>query len=292
MTKKVILLSIGCILATPPLLGARARDQPAELRARCLKVLREALKSKEFWPSMHAAEALTQAGHAKEVLAALKDRLKSERDDQKRCGLAREQARAGDRSKVAVLLEILGKKDDRGHIHAAESLYKIGEAGDGKLLRKALANKDKPILQLMAAAALHRAGDRKTLPLIRMQLAEGSSDSKMIAAWLLARYGDKSDLPQLRRNAREEKDPLKQAFALNALACLGDTQGKEALARSLNSTDPNIRAYAAEAVAACRARALAGKLEKLLDDKGVDVRVRAAQALMALTSPNSIQGKR
>src|SRR5262245_16429086 len=80
---------------------------PPELRERCEKVLRDGLKSDEFWPAMHAAEALTIAGHGHDVLAALAKR--SETDDQKRCGLAREAVRAGDRTKLAILFEILDK---------------------------------------------------------------------------------------------------------------------------------------------------------------------------------------
>ena len=39
-----------------------------ETRARCLEVLREGLKSDDFWPSMHAAEGLTLGGHGEEVI--------------------------------------------------------------------------------------------------------------------------------------------------------------------------------------------------------------------------------
>src|SRR5258708_4851159 len=121
-----------------------------ELRRRCLDVLRQALKGKgdEFWPAMHAAEALTQAGQGKEVRAALAERLKTEKDARKRCGLARELVRAGDRTRVAILLEILGKPERDAQVHAAESLYKIAEIGDGELLRKAMGRDDKVALQM------------------------------------------------------------------------------------------------------------------------------------------------
>ena len=45
-------------------------------------------------------------------------------DDQQQCGLAREAVRAGDRSKISVLLQILVKPGSNGHTHAAESLFK------------------------------------------------------------------------------------------------------------------------------------------------------------------------
>ena len=101
-------------------------------RDACLEVLRAAMVGDEFWPAMHAAEALTLAGRADEVQQPLTTRLLTERDDRRRCGLARELVRSGDLAKVGMLLEILEKSDTYGHEHAAESLYKIGEVGDGR----------------------------------------------------------------------------------------------------------------------------------------------------------------
>ena len=104
-------------------------------RDACLEVLRAAMVGDEFWPAMHAAEALTLAGRADEVQQPLTTRLLTERDDRHRCGLARELVRsAGDLAKVGMLLEILEKSDTYGHEHAAESLYRIGEVGDGRAL--------------------------------------------------------------------------------------------------------------------------------------------------------------
>ena len=83
---------------------------------------------------MHAAEALTAAGAGPEVVAALIARLPDESNDQRRCGLARELVRAGNRESLPVLFAILGDQKSNGRIHAAESFYKLGETGDGKLL--------------------------------------------------------------------------------------------------------------------------------------------------------------
>jgi sialidase-1 len=262
-------------MAAPPL--------SPELRERCVLVLEQALKSEEFWPSMHAAEALTQAGHVEEVRSALKGRLATEKDDRKRCGLARELVRAGDRTPLPVLFEILEKSDLDGRVHAAESLYKLGETGDGELLRKAMAQDEKPSLQAMAASALARRGNRDALALLRKGLAGADPEGRMLAGYVLARLGDASDVPQLLQNARDEKDPLRRSFAFNAAACLGDKSAAEAVLANLNSTDAAIRAYAAEAAGLSRAKASMERLTQLLDDRNLDVRVRAAQALLALS---------
>jgi hypothetical protein len=62
-------------------------------------------------------------------------------------------------------------------VHAAESLFKVGEVGDGKLLRLALAECD-PILRMMAAGALAKRGDAAALALVR----KGRSCAR---AWLI-----------------------------------------------------------------------------------------------------------
>ncbi len=69
------------------------------------------------------------------MVAALRDRLPAEQDDQHRCGLVRELFRAGERSHLPILFEILADTSPRAEAHAAESLFKIGEIGDGSQLR-------------------------------------------------------------------------------------------------------------------------------------------------------------
>jgi len=80
--------------------STRTQPQPvdAQLISECMSILRGGLVSEEFWPAMHAAEALTYAGAGSEVIAALTSRLPDEQDDQRRCGLVRELYRAGDHS--------------------------------------------------------------------------------------------------------------------------------------------------------------------------------------------------
>ncbi len=254
----------------------------AETEARCLEVLRQGLKSDEFWPSMHAAEALTLAGHGEEVRAALEPRLATETDDRQRCGLAREIVRAGNVSRVDVLLEVLAKDDAYGHVHAAESLYKVGQIGDGRRLRAALAREESPPLQLMAAAALGRRGSPIAMQLVRRKLADEDLDVSRIAAWVLARLGDASDIGPLRENLGRVETPLARCFFECALAALGDAAGREALVRNLTAEDPALRTFAATFAGELGMRAAADQLIEMLDDPAEDVRIRAAQSLLVL----------
>jgi sialidase-1 len=272
-----------CLTCIPPLRASQPIELPPELRQRCLDVLQSGLRSDEFWPAMHAAEALTYAGQQHQVLTNLAERAATETDDQHRCGLAREMVRAGQTERAADLLAILDKPDTYAHTHAAESLYKVAQAGNGEALRAALKRDELPKLQLMAAAALVRSGDTAPLAFIRQRLADADAENRQIAAWLLALLGNDSDIPQLLANARSETNPLVRAYQEHALACLGNAYGLEKLAANLTSSDPMIRTYAAEFAGYARATHLADALAGMLDDPYLDARIRAAQSLILLS---------
>jgi sialidase-1 len=258
------------------------------LRERCLGILRAGLASDEFWPAMHAAEALTLAGEQDEVLAALAKR--SAMDDQQRCGLAREAVRAGDRTKIAELLEILVRPGSIGHTHAAESLFKVAEVAGGESLRQAMAQGENMKLKLMAAAALARGGHPTALAVVRRELAHAEVEIRNSAVWILGQLGAASDVPLIQLALKVETDPLARAYCDHALALLGDSGGKTGLGKNLQSTLPAVRTYSAEFAGYCRAMEFRERLIKLLDDETLDVRVRAAQSLIVLSQPAYLLG--
>jgi sialidase-1 len=254
-------------------------------RQQCLAVLREGMRSEEFWPAMHAAEALTLAGLGNEVREFLPRKLMTDEDDQHRCGLARELVRAGDRTRTAVLLDVLGGENPYGHTHAAESLFKVGEIGDGRLLRGAVLREENPKLQLMSAAALARCGNPAATALVREQVNHQDAEVSRIAAWILTQIGDKSDLPALRDGFTRFDDPLTRCYFANALATLGDDQGRKELRANLAHADPAVRTYAANFAGDARAFEAVEDLTRLLNDPVLDVRLRAAQSLLTLSQP-------
>ena len=285
-------LAAATLLAVP--LVATADDRPesassvsldAVTLARSLRILRDGLQSEDFWPAMHAAEGLSAAGYGGEVRDALLPRIDSETDDQRRCGLARELVRAGDRRHAAVMLQILEGDDDYGHVHAAESLYKVWEIGDGTALRAAFDQTENLRLQIMAAAALARSGNPEALQFLRQVLTHDQPEIRHISAWVLARVGDPSDIPMLSDGAADADDDLVRASYQHALATLGDEAGRKALVANLSHADPAIRTYAAEFAVDARAASGVDQLISLLDDEHPDVRIRAAHALVALSQP-------
>jgi sialidase-1 len=254
------------------------------LRERCLETLRRGVKSDEFWPAMHAAEALTLAGAGSEVLALLRERLSHEDNDQRRCGLARELVRAGDHSRLPLLFEILSNPASNGRVHAAESLSKLGESGDGQALRVALEAKN-PQLRLMAAAALARAGQADALAVLRDALRSDDRAMRSTAAFALSRVGGPADIEPLLVLFERERDPESRSLLAAALARLGNTTGRDQLISNLDSPLASVRTVSAEYAGHCRCQSAGPKLVALLDDRVLDVRVRAAQSIVALSLP-------
>lgn len=255
------------------------------IRVKALAILRAGLAATgetDFWPAIHAAEGLTLAGHGREVRAALEPRLATETDARRRCGLARELVRAGDLAKVADVAAVLSSPDPSGHVHAAESLFKVGEIGDPAVMDRAFAERENIRLHLMAAAALARRGGTEPLAAIRRALHGTDPDGIMLAGWILGQIGDDADIEPLRSRLADAPTPLIRAFLEHALALRGDAEGLEALARNLASADEAIRAAAANIAGEARAEATAAALVRLLDDPALDVQIRAAHSLLIL----------
>lgn len=255
-----------------------------EIRNQCLQVLRAGMRSDEFWPSIHAAEGLTLAGHGREVIEFLEPLLERESDGQRRCGIARELARAGQRHRTRVMLDILAGEDPYAHVHAAESLYKVFEIGDGEAMRRAF-TQDEPRLKLMSAGALARCGNPAALAYLRRMLEHEDPDLYRLAAWVLGRIGDQSDIARLQKLLPRCEDPLVAAFVQYALAALGDSQAQAVLLENLDSDDAAIRTYAATFASDARVVAAAPALRRMLEDTHLDARLRAAQSLLVLSQP-------
>ncbi len=157
---------------------------------------------------MHAAEALTIAGYGSEVVPLLEARLLSDSDPQHRCGLAREIARTGRRDSIDLLWQTLADTNSNGRVHAAESLYKIGEVGDGKLLRTLMIEPGNPRLSIMCAAALARAGSPQAMERVRSYLKSEDPELRKLAAWVLGLLGSARDIPEIQKLADSENEPL------------------------------------------------------------------------------------
>ena len=281
------LFSVAVLVSFPA--EAFAEDNVLRLddqeRYRCFNVLFAGINDDDFWPSIHAAEGLTAGGNADLVQEILEPRLARETDDQKRCGIARELVRAGSRRYSTVLFEILSGEDTHGHIHAAESLYKVAELGDGKAMRAAFAQSNNVRLKLMAAAALAKCGNPEAFAYLRTSVKHTDTDIAKLAIWIVGRLGDTSDLEAIRSRLQGVDDPVAKAFFAHSLAALGDEPARQALLDNLQSKDPAIRTYAATFAGDARLMSAADQLKKMLDDPHPDARYRAAHSLLTLAEP-------
>ena len=209
------------------------------LRSICLDILRGARIRTSSGRQCTRPKCLNRAGNSGEVRRTLAPRLAAETDAQRRCGLARELVRAGDLSRTTLLFQVLSAPDPYGHVHAAESLYKLGQPDDGGVLRVAMESGETAKLQLMAAGALAAGGDPMARKFIRDRLLQPEdTEARRTAAWLLARLGDNSDIPTLSKCAGSESDLVTKAYLENALASLGNSAGLAALRRIYTTAMP------------------------------------------------------
>lgn len=259
------------------------------LKARCVTVLKSGLAAhgSAFWPAMHAAEALTQAGLATEVTKTLTPLQQTVTDDQQRCGIARELARAGNLPKTALLWELLQSPSDHAHVHAAESLFKVGWTADADVtpMQRAFAQEQNPRLRMMAAAALARhAASRDALAFLRKRTADESNpDLLFLFGWGLGQLGGAEDVAVIKARLKDMPDPWLRSFLEHALARLGDAEGRQFVMRNLKSDDVRIATYAAETAGAIGLRDAHDLLISLLDHSDLDTRIRAAQAVLLLS---------
>ena len=285
--RSMLLLSFAVLLSAS--LG-QADDRPRlkldkKTKARCLEVLRAGMRSDEFWPSIHAAEGLTLGGHGKEVIEYLTPKVNTVEDDQQRCGVARELVRAGEKRAAKIMLAILGGDDDFGHVHAAESLYKVDQGAGSLIMKNRFSTTQNLRLKLMSGAALARKGDKEAFAFLREMLGHEDPELFKVAAWVLGRIGDETDIARLRKELPRCKDEITRVYFENSLAALGDEGGLKALARNLKSEDPAVRTYAATFAGDAWAINVADSLKAMLDDPHADARYRAAQSLLQMSRP-------
>jgi sialidase-1 len=237
--------------------GATIELTPA-LRSRCVEILRGGLRADQFWPSMHASEALTFAGYGKCVQlwngSARRPTIGNvAASPASWCGPAIGRH-------VATCSKCLESKRLRTCPCRREPVqdraYRRRQAH-----ARARATSSKAPLKLMGAAALVRCGAPAAINVVRHSLANGDPEAKRIAAWLISQIGDSSDAMQLETNIKNEQDPVKRAYAENGLAVLGGDKHRMLLTRNLAHPSDEIRGLAAMAAIDGRHRSRGPTLE-------------------------------
>ena len=183
---------------------------------------------------MHAAEALTLAGHGPGGA-----RRAGEADRDRRPEAVRAGPRGGPRRRP----DEARRSCSRSSTSPARTATRTPPRACSRWPRSATARSCGPRspqdadlrLKLMAAAALARCGHPTALDAVRKRLTDPDVEIRKVAAWVLGQLGD-----SVRRGAdprpgwTKETDPLAKAYFVHALALLGDADGRKALGANLD----------------------------------------------------------
>lgn len=232
---------------------------------------------------MHAAEALSDLGRGQEVIRELEADFSHVPNVTHRVGLAREWVRAGDDSKVRVLVAELADLNSAGRIHAAESLWKLGRVGDEQVLIQAARHSDNLSLRIYASAAYLRSSDEPAREIDT--IVDGLMDSHSIdcvrAAFVLGRI----DYPEAAEVLRKHIDPLSKdsleyAFGLMSIGLQSGFLSAGDVMLLAEHEIPGVRAQFAHILPELLIPSGDLVLQKLLFDEDLDVRIRASHTVL------------
>ncbi len=280
-----VLCMAGCKTANVPpssyLLTGNTHQQ-------CLNVLREGVKGDEFWPSIHAAEALIKEDYAFEATPLLTTRMGAERDRRKIAGYARALATTDYNQSVVALQDILLSDDLEARILAAEAMFRTGIIGDPVILEQLTDPSINGRLRVFAAAALTVSDLADMREVIREALRGNDPAARYIAADVIPIVGTlEDDVPTLIDKKDLANSDFENLYFVRALAMFGLANARKELLSFLKHPDPTIRSRAAFAIAEAWYVESSNQLLPLLEDPALSVRVRAAQALLTLANPTS-----
>ncbi len=268
----------------PPvyLLTANEHDQ-------CMTVLREGLRTGDVPTSVHAAEALIQAGYGFDATPVVMNRLENEHDPVYQAGLARTLVRAGQRNAIVMLQDLLLTDNPDARLAAAKNLFQVADIGDPTLLEATLEDAQQEPLRLYSAGTLAIVQGKDVVDLIRQALHSEDPVDRIAAADIIPVLGAaKTDTSALLINYAEAPTDLEKLYMLRALSIFHHSPSREKLRAYLTHRDPTLRSRAAFAAAEAwlvdentRLLAMVGQ------DPSLAVRVRAAQALLILNNPMS-----
>lgn len=282
----ILLIIAGCttpkVLPPPNLLRANHFDKS-------LEILRQGLHSDEFWPSIHAAEALIDAGYGFEVTPVLYNKLESEGYDVYRASIAKALIKDNEQEGIVILQDIMLRDDQSAQLESVKGLFYEATVADTAIVGKLTRSTQNQEIRLYAQALLHITEKQKNVDQIRTALSDQDPTLRIAAANILAFIGSsEQDTTQLETNLIAANTELEQFHMLRALAMLDHTSSRERLPQLTRSNDLSVRSGAAYAIAEAWIVDQVDTIYPLLDDPSLAVRVRAAQALLTLNNSSSL----
>jgi len=263
---------------------------PAGIEDRCVALLRDALANETEWVRVHAAEALLSHGlgeGVEAVYAPLVDSAPPHRIGVWRV-LARAQADDARQRYIARVRDAFLDIDGPDRLHAAETLAKLGYAERlVELLR--VAREESGAFQAYARWALANSGTAADEAALAELLTSDDARTRGCAAYGL-RF-----LPVLREatlaalDAALDAEPVDSPARIHQLCAhyahgQGERRAKveEALVRLAREGDKGERYQACAALGLGGDAGIIGVLVERLEDAETNVRISAADALLAL----------
>ena len=287
----VVVLAISVLLCgckntqeLPPVYLLRAN-----VHDKCIATLREALKSDEFWPSVHAAEGLIDAGYSFDAVPVLIEKLASETQSVYRAGLASALIRSGQKEAITILQDILLGSDEIAKEEAVKGMFHLATVADTSVVQHVVRSTGNQVLSIYASALLHVTEKDKKLNEIRDALAADDSAVRVAASDIIPIIGSSDpDTTRLLVNLNNASADLESFYTIRALAMMNHSEARTTLIQFTRHQDPSIRQKAAYALAESWVVEEIDLLYALLEDPSLAVRVRAAHALLILNDSGSI----
>lgn len=278
--------------------GTSAQPVTPELRERTVASLRDTLATAERWVKVHAAEYLIELSYPQGVYETFQgERQAHESEPKYRIGIWRVLAQAAPdaierQSWIDRIRAVVTDPQAPDHVHAIETLAKLGDRLETTDLRRAVVAAAESDLPTTAYARWLLAGSGKSTDLKRLTelLETPDATSRLVTAYALQwmRVADPGVRQKLAAVARAEPvDSPARIYLVSAAWLLAvDQQSSDNFRAMLLTTAeqgaPSDRAVAAAALGQRGTVSDLGILQNWLGDADPDVRANAATAILKI----------
>lgn len=196
-----------------------------------------------------AAWGLAQYAEHADVSKGLAEALRRERDADVREMIAWSLANGDENADAVGAIEGVLKQDSEERIRetAAWALGSLGAEKSEEVLAAALGDAS-PRVRTTALWALGSVGEGAVPQGVLRALGDSSASVRRLAAWVIFQREDEAAVPAVERTLNAEKDRSVRSALIRALGAIGGASAP-ALARLLDSNDPEVRSMVVNALA-------------------------------------------
>ncbi len=196
-----------------------------------------------------AAWGLAQYADHADVSKGLAEALRRERDADVREMIVWSLANGDENSDAVAAIEGVLKQDSEERIRETAA-WALGSLGDGKSDEVLVTVLDdaSPRVRTTALWAIGNSGEGAVPAGVLRALGDSSASVRRLAAWVIFQREDEAAVPALERALNAEKDRSVRTALIRALGAIGGASAP-ALARLLDSNDPEVRSMVVNALA-------------------------------------------